>query len=274
MILPGDAKCGTFDSEGYLLNTKGGRRGGTPSGCGFWNIEDPRVINAMAGSVHPLSMAACRCKEINLATAARKAEQLGFDDIERWRYSNLPHLNTGSPRLFSTFHGRTGATKAFEACHQMVDRDGPPILLLIGGTGSGRTHLLEALGREALRREQSVRYETAQSLADRYRNSNDSRSIESTDDVRAYYRGFDLMLVDELREGSTTYSTNTIVDLVDDREQRGGRLVMASNLIEREIAEHYDDRLASRLFSNEDEVFRTVILTASDYRKGNGDDRT
>jgi chromosomal replication initiator protein len=69
-------------------------------------------------------------------------------------------------------------------------------LYIYSGCGLGKTHLLQAIGQEALRRHQKVVYTSAEQYTNEFVTAIRRRS---TEDFHAKYRGADMLLVDDIQ---------------------------------------------------------------------------
>ncbi len=223
----------------------------------------------MAELRHPLSLAACRCAE----NAQQGAERLRLMVEE----ANLPkRLCT-----FENFVIREGKgiREARNAALDFAANFGPKILVLVGGTGVGKSHLLEAIGRKYLSFAKGVRFDTAAHFVDRFRFASSPASPEEPYPLMQYYASFYTVLLDDLgaeaprgqrREGQVDFATEKITTLIEDRINNGGRLAIATNLTKDEVEDQYGVRLASRVFDRSDRDNTLVLgINATDYRKEN-----
>lgn len=184
----------------------------------------------------------------------------------REQHSNLP----GQSQTFLTFRRRPGAEEAFDAATQFAQNEGPPILVLTGGAGSGKTHLLQAIGYYVLHQGESVRYELVSDLLTRLRATYDEESRERFDEVISFYKWQHWLLLDDLGlERSSEWVVEQVTALVDDRYRNNRRLAVATNASRDELAGRLGFRLASRLWDINSGRVRLVHLTCGDYRLGN-----
>lgn len=276
--LPSAAQCGQFDEYGRLLCTEGhlivdpwrDRQGNIyfgcdrhpPSGCERFNPYDAdvrRILTARGWSLPQiLSTAACQCG--NAEILERRARQQRLHD------SNLPSHDA---KTFDNWHLSTDNEKAFEAMKSFVSGGQIRIVTLQGDVGVGKSHLLEAVGREILDAGRSVRYETGLSLVNRIRAVYASGGDESVAGVLNWIKSYHTLLLDELAgdENITDNARGWLFEVIDERYRGNGRLVAATNKTRDEIAASLGDRIASRLWAtNEPSVARVQILT-DDYRR-------
>lgn len=233
--------------------------------CGFFDITNPDVQRILSvrredGEPDIFTRAQCRCKqneEKTLSVARLREEQ-----------ANLPH--PFDPRTFTSFKDRTGVGSARKHAQEFAEGNGFPTLVLVGEPGTGKSHLLEAIGRYALLGQRTVRYDVSASFLERLRNTYSHRE-EDGDllDLLLWYQRQSIVLLDDLgAEAATDWAAQQLTSFIDQRLHMGLRLAIATNCTEEEMAERLGDRLASRLFQQNaalGEVSR-VTLTASDYR--------
>ena len=226
--------------------------------CGFFDISraDVQALMEDAGRTD-LEAARCRCAETT-AFAERQ-------DKERSRTANLPHEYSGRHRTLSGFQMREGTHEAYTAIERMCRGEGPDILCLVGPTGSGKTHLLESLGRTYLARGYRVRYELAANYVDAFRGDHQPGLGE-------WYSRFNLTILGDLgMERITAFGMEKLTQLVEDRLSNGGKLVIATNLVKAGMEDRYGHRLASRLWDRSDSgQVKNITLLATDYRAAGG----
>lgn len=121
-------------------------------------------------------------------------------------------------------------------------------LLLIGPTGTGKTHISTAIARELIHKGYDVIYDSTQNIisdfeADRFRSGygrEDSRSDK--------YFECTLLIIDDLgTEFSNQFTLATIYNLLNTRQNKGLATVISTNLSPEELARKYEDRIYSRI---------------------------
>ena len=138
----------------------------------------------------------CACE----ATTMERERQYEF-------MANLPLSVKGPmPRsfiagTFENFAERAGAEEAYAVCMDFVNENTEPILVLRGPRGTGKTHLMEAVGREMLARGKTVRYERIPTLLGRMRSAFNSEHQGVLEERNAQYRDVaELLMLDDLDE--------------------------------------------------------------------------
>ncbi len=135
-------------------------------------------------------------------------------------------------------------------------------LLLIGGTGLGKTHLSSALAKVVISRGYDVVYDTVQgviSAFERQRFGSGSGDDGTTDK----YFGSDLLIIDDLgTEISNQFTVACLYNIINTRINACRATVINTNLDQNELRGRYADRITSRLFG----YFRPLIFTGCDVR--------
>ena len=224
--------------------------------CGFWDIDLPNVWDSLvAAGINPRD-ARCQCAQ----TAEQQARELLGD-------SDLPNRAPGeTPRTLDNFQRRDGTENALSAAYEFIQSP-DHILTLVGGSGTGKSHILEAIGRYYLDLDRTVHYDYTPDLLDELRDSYQDDSEGSVHAKLAWRHSFYILLLDDLGQGNASpWVQEKITDLVDNRLRHGGGLVVATNLTRDEIERHMGSRLASRLWDRG----KLVVNTASEFATSNG----
>jgi DNA replication protein DnaC len=155
------------------------------------------------------------------------------------------------------------------AARKFADREGPRMLVMVGQTGTGKSHLLEAIGRHALEADRTVRYDLTSTFLARLRHTYDSDSGEDVHDLTAWYQRRHTVLLDDIgMESATAWVREQLTSLIEERLHSGGWMALATNLDKTAMSDRMGDRLASRLYARNPELSEVlnVINTAEDYR--------
>ena len=155
------------------------------------------------------------------------------------------------------------------AARLFADRQGPRMLVFVGQTGTGKSHLLESIGRHALESGHTVRYDLSSTFLNRLRHTYHPDAGDDLHDLTASYQRRDTVLLDDIgMESTTAWAQEQLTTLVQERHNSSGRMVLATNLNKAAMSDQMDDRLASRLYAGNPELpeVAVVINTAEDYR--------
>lgn len=137
---------------------------------------------------------------------------------------------------------------------------GRPVLLL-GGTGTGKTHLASAIGYQACARGHAVRFVTAAALVNELVEANDARALSR---VVGRYARFDLLVLDELGYLPLSQTASQLLfQVVAERGERKATIV-TTNLPFSEWTSIIPDPRLCRAFV-ERITFRATILETGDH---------
>ena len=141
-------------------------------------------------------------------------------------------------------------------------RAGAKSLLLVGGTGLGKTHLSTAVACAVIEGGYSVLYDTAHNIVFDF--NYDQFKSKPEEELRSEkYLSCDLLLLDDLgTEVQTKHTASYLYNLINTRMNRGKSTIVSTNLTPNELLERYGDRLASRLFGE----YELVLFRGKDIR--------
>lgn len=136
-------------------------------------------------------------------------------------------------------------------------------LLLIGPTGTGKTHISTAIAGELIHKGYDVIYDSTQNIisdfeADRFKSGygrEESRSDK--------YFECTLLIIDDMgTEFSNQFTVATIYNLLNERQNKGLPTIISTNLSPEELAAKYEDRIYSRIIGNS----RILPFEGKDHR--------
>jgi len=135
-------------------------------------------------------------------------------------------------------------------------------LFLLGGYGSGKTHLAAAIANEAMRRDFEVLFMVVPDLLDHLRATFGPHSETSYDERFEIVRNVPLLILDDLgTENTTPWAREKLFQIINHRYNHKLSTVFTSN----EDMDHLDPRIASRLCDSV--LCERILLEAKDYRK-------
>ena len=143
----------------------------------------------------------------------------------RLRESRLPQAKTLAEFEFSAMPGLDPLqVHRLASCGFVAKAEN---VLLVGGSGTGKTHLASAIAVEACRNKLSVRFFTVSQLVETLLEARDERRLGR---ARAQLKKVDLLVLDELGFVPLPASgAELLFDVVSDRYERGS-IVLTTNL--------------------------------------------
>ncbi len=132
-------------------------------------------------------------------------------------------------------------------------------LLLMGGTGLGKTHLSSAIAKTVIDRGFDVLYTSVLHMIAEFEKTKFRGEEDSTD----RYFSAELLIVDDLgTELGGSFSESCLYNVIDTRICKGLPTVISTNLTAAQLSERYTGRLFSRLLG----VYKPLLFCGKDVR--------
>ena len=121
-------------------------------------------------------------------------------------------------------------------------------LLLIGKTGTGKTHVSTAIAREVINLGYDVIYDSVQNIISDFEDDRFRRGYNDDELKTEKYLECDLLIIDDLgTEFTTQVTVSCIYNLLNTRYNKGLATIISTNLSHDELARKYEDRIYSRI---------------------------
>jgi len=131
-------------------------------------------------------------------------------------------------------------------------RDGKN-LVLIGWTGTGKTHVLSAVTLQALREGKSAIFLTASKVFRAIRDTWGRTNTQTEADVFRALAAVDILCIDEIQEMDEK-EKRVINDVINDRYEKGKPVCLSSNLGKQAFARYIGDRALNRLIDRDSTI--------------------
>lgn len=142
--------------------------------------------------------------------------------------------------------------------------NGSANLLLIGSTGTGKTHISSAIAREIISRGYDVLYDTAQNIIEAFRNDQFYRSARNPEAEADKFLECELLIIDDLgAEFVNQFSVAALYNLINTRQNRNLSTIISTNLSAEELAGRYEGRIYSRIIGSD---YNVLIFRGKDHR--------
>ncbi len=140
-----------------------------------------------------------------------------------------------------------------------------PSILMMGGTGLGKTHLSSAVARRIIEKGNDVFYTGAIDLFSQFEIQRFKSSYTNdTNELIERYFECDLLIIDDLgTEMINQFSVSTLYNLINDRLSRKKPVIISTNLSKDEIQKKYTDRITSRMLGE----YQVLFFMGTDVRK-------
>lgn len=171
----------------------------------------------------------------------------GCDETGTGAFAGLP-LNP--EYTFENFVVGSSNRLSHAVARRMLEKDPGQYnrVFLFGQHGVGKTHLLQAVCREASQRRQAVRtiYVTCRRFVDDFGQAHAAGKLK---EFRAFYRGADILAFDELQalgDGNKAATQAELLSMIDEMDARGALILFASTVAPADL-DGVDAKLRDRL---------------------------
>lgn len=139
-------------------------------------------------------------------------------------------------------------------------------LLLIGSTGTGKTHISTAIAKEVIKGGFDVLYDSAHNILSEMQNDQFRDRYKVPEAQSEKYLECDLLIIDDLGTEFTTQMTlSFLYNLINTRQNKGLGTIISTNLSAAELATKYEGRIYSRIVGSD---YRVLVFSGRDHRVG------
>ena len=210
----------------------------------------------------------CACMREKLILAGYESSGLGML-LREQRFDNysLDYFKTDERTWRSMNHAYYTLKEYAEQFRMGSGEPSSGSLLLMGGTGLGKTHLSTAVAKTVLDAGYDVLYTTAVMLVGdfemaRFGNSGAAGDMGITADTSRYF-DCDLLIIDDLgTEVANQFTTSCLYNIINTRLAMRRPTIISTNLLQDELRRRYWDRITSRLFGE----YKILLFLGTDVR--------
>ena len=139
-------------------------------------------------------------------------------------------------------------------------------LLLVGNTGTGKTHISTAIAKAVIERGYSVLYDSTQNIISEFENDRFRSGYGAYEPKADKYLTADLLILDDLgAEFSNQFTVSCLYNLLNTRQNKGLSTIISTNLHPTELSSKYEDRIFSRLVGSDTKM---LLFVGRDHRIG------
>lgn len=225
----------------------------------------------------PLEMVCPRCggagvlsKRVGMGQWAYLPCECRSDSMRRAQeiYSGL---NLRTPlQTFGVLEAKPEIVNALQAAVDFADNPTPyHILTIAGGVGTGKTHLLQAIGWESLKHGRQPKFIPVARYLDRLRATFNDDSPVQFEQVYQPLEAAQILLLDDIgAERLTLWGQEQLYKIVNHRWQESLPMAVSMNLDSPQAKDIYGARTADRLFDTGSGRVRVVSTGTKSYRTG------
>ena len=223
------------------------------------DYTDPRYECEKCGDTGYVESGMCDCMKRALVLAGYESSGLGelmktqsFDNFSLDYYKQ-------SAKNLDTMKRSYEKVKGFA---DNFNRESYANLILLGGTGLGKTHLSTAVAKTVIDKYFDVLYVTATGMISDFEQKKFGGAEKDLVDTSRYYSA-DLLIIDDLgTEMVTQFSVSCIYEIINARINSRKSTIISTNLGNEEFTKRYWDRITSRIFGE----YQPVIFCGTDVR--------
>lgn len=206
----------------------------------------------------------CSCFKEMLITENIKSSGMGklierqsFEnfDLDRYKYDTEVYSRT-----VSNFNDAKKFAESFPAV--------PSVLLFIGKTGTGKTHISTAIAKTLIEKGVEVLYDSAQNIVAAFEADRFKSGYGPYEPKGDKYLECELLILDDLgTEFVNQFTLSCLYNLINTRQNKGLVTIISTNLPPAELLQKYEDRIYSRIMGCDS---KTLLFVGKDYRIDSG----
>ena len=121
-------------------------------------------------------------------------------------------------------------------------------LLLIGTTGTGKTHISTSIAKTVISKGFAVLYDSAQNIINDFETDKFRSGYSQSEPISNKYLECELLIIDDLgAEFVSQFSVAALYNLINTRQNKGLPTIISTNLSGAELAGKYEGRIYSRI---------------------------
>ncbi len=141
---------------------------------------------------------------------------------------------------------------------------GVKTLMLMGPTGTGKTHISTAIAKTVIEKGYEVLYDSAQNIVSAFEADRFKSGYGPYEPKADKYLECDLLIIDDLgTEFTNQFTVSCLYNLINTRQNKGISTLISTNLDYNELTAKYQDRIFSRLVGCDSKV---LLFVGADRR--------
>ncbi|MBR2930090.1 MAG: ATP-binding protein [Clostridia bacterium] len=137
-------------------------------------------------------------------------------------------------------------------------------LLLIGNTGTGKTHISTSIAKAIISKGFDVLYDSAQNIVAAFEQDRFHSGYGERESSAEKYMECDLLILDDLgTEFVNQFTVSCLYNLINTRQNRGKSTIISTNLSPEELSGKYEGRIYSRIVGCD---YKVLVFKGKDHR--------
>ncbi len=202
----------------------------------------------------------CSCVREMLVTENIRSSGMGklierqsFENFDLERYKN-------NPIHYSRMSHNFAIAKTYAENFSLDSED----MILMGKTGTGKTHITTAIAKRIIERGFEVLYDSAQNIVSAFEADRFKSGYGPYEPKADKYLECDLLILDDLgTEFSNQFTVSCLYNLLNTRKNKALPTIISTNLTNEGLSEKYEDRIYSRVIGA---GTRMLIFVGEDMR--------
>ncbi len=204
----------------------------------------------------------CSCFREMLITENIKSSGMG-NLIEKQNFENFDLDSYRSNReAYERMKKNLEAAKAF--ADSFDDGVGQRTLVLLGKTGTGKTHISTAIAKKVIEKGFEVLYDSSQNIVSAFETDRFKSGYGPYEPKGEKYLECDLLIIDDLgTEFINQFTVSCLYNLLNTRQNKGLSTIISTNFSYDELLHKYEDRIFSRIVGSDS---RILLFVGKDHR--------
>ncbi len=192
-------------------------------------------------------------KNIKSSGMGRLIERQSFENFDLDRFKS-------DPMVYERMKKNVEVAKKFATTFASHSDN----LLLIGNTGTGKTHISTAIAKVVINQGYDVLYDSAMNIFGAFEDDRFHSGYGQREKEGDKYLECELLIIDDLgTEFTNQMAVSTLYNLLNTRQNKGLSTIISTNLKAGELSAKYDGRIVSRILGTD---YRVLQFLGDDYR--------
>ena len=203
----------------------------------------------------------CSCFREMLVMENLKASGIGnLVEWQSFENFNLERYRNAGEGIYERMCQNVKFARAYAEDFSLKSRN----LLLMGTTGTGKTHITTAIAKTVIERGYTVLYDNTQNIMTAFENDRFHSGYGEYNPESEKFIECDLLIIDDLgTEFTTPFAVSCLYNLLNTRANKGLPTIISTNLSYKELTTRYEDRIYSRIMGHN---YTLLYFSGDDYR--------